>query len=63
MQSTKETKKTKRKVVIMSVSLPADLAEQADAKARQNYQSRSEYIKNLIFLDTQLITVNMQNQN
>ena len=60
MQS-KERKKSKTKLVCLS--LPVDLIERADAKARQNYQTRTDYIKRLIFLDTNLASLTNSPQN
>lgn len=59
MQS-KEKNKSKTKLVCLS--LPVDLIERADAKARQNYQTRSDYIKRLIFLDTDLVSLGKQSK-
>jgi hypothetical protein len=49
------TQKTER--VIVSISLPKDLLDMADARAKQLFKKRSEYISHLIFFDTRLATV------
>lgn len=48
--------KVKKTNKIISISLPTDLLKKADAKAKAQYQNRSQYINSLIFLDTRLAT-------
>ena len=49
--------KKKKEIKIVSLSLPRDLIEKADKKAKSQYQNRSQYISSLIFSDTRLITI------
>ena len=53
-----KTKKTKKERVIVSISLPKDLLDLADERAKQLFKKRSEYFSQLIFFDTRLLTVN-----
>jgi metal-responsive CopG/Arc/MetJ family transcriptional regulator len=55
--------KKKNEVRIVSVSLPRDLIKKADDKAKSQFQSRSQYISSLIFLDTRLITIANNKEN
>jgi metal-responsive CopG/Arc/MetJ family transcriptional regulator len=54
------TKKPKKERVIVSISLPKDLLDLADERAKQLFKKRSEYFSQLIFFDTRLLTVNNQ---
>ncbi len=38
--------------IVISVSIPKDIADKATLKAEQTYKTRSEYIKDLIIADT-----------
>ena len=49
--------KEKKTNKIISISLPTDLLKKADAKAKAQYQNRSQYINSLIFLDTNLVSL------
>lgn len=46
-----------KNIKVVGVSLPANLLKKADEKAAELYQTRSEYIKNLILFDLGLATV------
>jgi len=37
--------------IVISVSLPKQIVDDADVKAKKEYKSRSEYIKDLIHAD------------
>lgn len=50
-------KTEKKKIKITSLSIPEDLLEKADRKAAERYQKRSEYIRDLIFFDTNLASL------
>lgn len=50
-------KMNSKNIKIVAISLPANLLKKADEKAVELYQTRSEYIKNLILFDIGLITV------
>lgn len=50
-------KMNSKNIKIVAISLPANLLKKADEKAATLYQSRSEYIKNLILFDLGLATV------
>ena len=49
-----KTKKTKKERVIVSISLPKDLLDLADERAKQLFKKRSEYFSQLIFFDAKL---------
>ena len=49
--------KVKKTNKIISISMPKDLLQKADEKAKSQYQNRSQYINSLIFLDTNLASL------
>lgn len=46
-----------RNIKVVAISLPVNLLKKADEKAATLYQSRSEYIRRLIFLDLNLASL------
>lgn len=50
-------KMNSKNIKIVAISLPANLLKKADEKAATLYQSRSEYIRRLIFLDLNLASL------
>lgn len=47
----------KKNIKVVGISLPSNLLKKADEKAAELYQSRSEYIKNLLLFDLGLATI------
>ena len=46
-----------KNIKVVAISLPKDLLKKADEKAAAQFQNRSEYIRQLIFLDLNLASL------
>ncbi len=55
--------KENKKIALVGISLPKEILAVADQKAKSLYLNRSQYIRQLIFLDTRLATFDKNRQN